>query len=232
MPQFAYTAKDTNGRTVSGTLEYESVTNLIEALRQQGLVILNVKQEHKAVGGISVHFLQKRVRLDDIVLFTRMLATMVDSGIPLVQGLDILHEQIDHPDLKRILLQVKNDVEKGSSFSNALAHHKKAFSPLYISMVRAGESSGSLDEILERLAIYLEKMNNLIKKVKSALIYPALVTVIAIAIVIFMLVVVIPVFKGIYSSFNAELPFATRILLGSQDPPPRSGTTDDRRRQG
>jgi len=217
MPQFVYVAKDPTGKTVDGTLEYESVTSLIEALRSRGLTIVSVNEQGKGSSKLAFKFFAKSVNLDDIVIFTRMLATMVDSGIPLIQGLEILQEQVDNPRLRTVIGQMRGEVEKGASFSSALSHHKKVFSALYISMVKAGESSGTLDEILDRLAAYLEKMSNLIKKVKSSLVYPALVSIIAFAVVVFMFIVVIPVFKGIYESFDATLPAPTAILLAISD---------------
>ncbi|MBI2870261.1 MAG: type II secretion system F family protein, partial [Candidatus Omnitrophica bacterium] len=164
MPQFAYIAKDTEGKTVTGSLEFENVKGLIEALRQQGLVVVNVREDKKGASQTLARFSRGHVSLDELVVFTRMLATMVDSGIPIIQGLEILHEQVDNTHFKNIILLVKTEIEKGSSFSNALSRHKPVFSNLYVSMVRAGESSGTLDEILDRLANYLEKMSNLIKK--------------------------------------------------------------------
>jgi type IV pilus assembly protein PilC len=155
--------------------------------------------------------------LDEIVIFSRQLATMVDSGIPLVQALDILCEQIEKPHFKNIILKVRDDIETGSSLSDAFSKHPAVFSPLYINMVKAGESSGALDDILDRLAAYLEKVNILQRKVKSSLIYPAVVVTMAVIITLVMLLKVIPTFKGIFAMLGGTLPLPTRILIFISD---------------
>ncbi len=209
MPTFKYTAKETTGKTVSGILEYSDKELLIDALRKKDLVIISIEETAKR----RIMSLGGSVKLDEIVIFSRQLATMVDSGIPLVQALDILCEQIETPVFKNILAKVKDDVETGSSLSDALARHPAVFSTLYINMVRAGESSGALDDILDRLAAYLEKSSMLQRKVKSSLVYPAVVISMAILITLVMLIKVIPTFKGIFTMLGGTLPLPTRILI-------------------
>jgi type IV pilus assembly protein PilC len=209
MPTFKYIAKEVTGKTVSGVLEYSDRALLIDALRKKGLVIISIDQTAKRRPMSSAG----RVKLEEIVIFSRQLATMVDSGIPLVQALDILCEQIEKPVFKNILSKVKDDIETGSSLSDALARHPSVFSTLYINMVKAGESSGALDDILDRLAAYLEKANTLQRKVKSSLIYPAVVITMAVLITLVMLLKVIPTFKGIFSMLGGTLPLPTRILI-------------------
>ena len=142
---------------------------------------------------------------------------MVDAGIPLVGALDILGEQIENKTFAAVIIEIRNDVETGSSFSEGLAKHKEVFSQLFINMVKAGESSGMLDEILDRLALYLEKTNSLQRKIKSALVYPAVVSSMALAITLVLLLKVIPVFKGIFAGFGAQLPRPTMILIMISD---------------
>jgi len=142
---------------------------------------------------------------------------MVDAGIPLVNALDILAEQVENASFKQIISKIRDDVETGSSLSEALSKHETIFSKLFISMVRAGESSGMLDEILDRVATYLEKTSNLQRKIKSALVYPAAVTLMAIAITTFLMIKVVPVFKDIYSGFGAKLPTPTHIMMTLSD---------------
>ena len=213
MPTFKYTAKEINGKTVSGVLEYSDKALLIEALRKKDLIIISIEETAKkrpmSMGG--------SVKLEEIVIFSRQLATMVDSGIPLVQALDILCEQIEKPVFRNILAKIKDDIETGSSLSDAFARHPAVFSTLYVNMVRAGESSGALDDILDRLATYLEKSNTLQRKVKSSLIYPAVVVTMAILITLVMLIKVIPTFKGIFVMLGGELPFPTRVLIFVSD---------------
>ncbi|MFH1380702.1 MAG: type II secretion system F family protein, partial [Candidatus Omnitrophota bacterium] len=160
---------------------------------------------------------KKKIKIDDMVIFARQLSTMVNAGIPLVNALDILGEQMENPSFKTLVLSVRDDVETGSSLSEGLAKHKKVFSNLFVNMVKAGESSGMLDEILDRLATYLEKTSSLQKKVKSALVYPAAVTAMALAITAFLMIKVIPVFKEIYSGFGAKLPTPTEVLINISD---------------
>ena len=213
MPTFKYIAKEINGKTVSGVLEYSDKALLIDALRKKDLIIISIEEAAKK-RPISM---SGSVKLEEIVIFSRQLATMVDSGIPLVQALDILCEQIEKPVFRSILAKIKDDIETGSSLSDAFARHPAVFSTLYVNMVRAGESSGALDDILDRLATYLEKSNMLQRKVKSSLIYPAVVVTMAILITLVMLLKVIPTFKGIFAMLGGELPFPTRVLIFVSD---------------
>ena len=209
MPTFKYIAKETTGKTVTGILEYSDKELLIDALRKKGLIIISIEETAKKK---AMSFWDS-VKLEEVVIFSRQLATMVDSGIPLVQALDILCEQIEKPVFRNILVKVKDDIETGSSLSDALARHPEVFSTLYINMVRAGESSGALDDILDRLAAYLEKSSMLQRKVKSSLVYPTVVITMAMLITLVMLLKVIPTFKGIFSMLGGTLPLPTRILI-------------------
>jgi type IV pilus assembly protein PilC len=213
MPTFKYIAKEITGKTVSGVLEYSDKSLLIDALRKKDLIIISVEETTKK----RPMYLRGTVKLEEIVIFSRQLATMVDSGIPLVQALDILCEQIEKPVFKNIMTKVKDDIETGSSLSDALARHPAVFSTLYVNMVKAGESSGALDDILDRLASYLEKSSTLQRKVKASLVYPAVVITMAILITLVMLLKVIPTFKGIFSMLGGTLPLPTRILIFISD---------------
>jgi len=213
MPTFKYIAKEITGKTVSGVLEYSDKALLVEALRKKDLIIISIEETAKR----RPVFSGGNVKLEEIVIFSRQLATMVDSGIPLVQALDILCEQIEKPVFKNIMAKIKDDIETGSSLSDALARHPGIFSTLYVNMVRAGESSGALDDILDRLATYLEKTNTLQRKVKSSLVYPAVVITMAMLITLVMLLKVIPTFKGIFAMLGGELPLPTRILIFVSD---------------
>jgi len=209
MPTFEYVAKDMQGRTMKGTLELSSRAVLMQTLRERALVLisLNEQADQKLVRS------RKTVKLEEMVVFSRQLATMIESGIPLVQSLEVLGSQVQSKDFCQIIQQVRDDVETGSSLSEALLRHPKAFSELYVSMVQAGESSGQLDEIFDRLATYLEKTNALRRKVQASLIYPALVTIVAALITTGLLVFVIPQFKDIFESLGGELPAPTQFLL-------------------
>ena len=218
MARFKYVAKDKNGKTLKGIVEALAKEGAVLSLREKELIIVSL-QEEKGKTFFAGLFSPKRqkVKIDDLVIFSRQLATMVDAGIPLVYALDILAEQIEKPSFKYVISKVHDDVETGSSLSDALAKYPMVFSNLFINMVRAGESSGMLDEILDRVASYLEKTSSLQKKVKSALVYPTAVTVMALGITVFLLVRVIPVFKDIYSGFGAQLPVPTQVIITISD---------------
>ncbi|NQU95399.1 MAG: type II secretion system F family protein [Candidatus Omnitrophica bacterium] len=218
MARFKYVVKDKDGKTVKGTVEAQAKEGAVLSLREKDLIIVSLQEEKGGARSLGLFFPKRqKVKIDDLVIFSRQLATMVDAGIPLVSALDILAEQIEKPSLKYVISKVHDDVETGSSLSEALSKYTNIFSNLFVNMVRAGESSGMLDEILDRLATYLEKTSSLQKKVKSALVYPAAVTTMAIGITVFLLVKVIPVFKDIYSGFGAQLPTPTMVILSISD---------------
>ena len=211
---FKYVAKDRDGKNETGTLDADDRNSAIAMLRKKDLIIISLDQSSRRPA-FSMPFIsgKKKIKIEDLVIFSRQLATMVDAGIPLVGALDILGEQIENKTFAAVIVDIRNDVETGSSFSEGLAKHKEVFSQLFINMVRAGETSGMLDEILDRLALYLEKTSSLQRKIKSALVYPAVVSSMAMAITLLLLLKVIPVFKGIFEGFGAQLPRPTMILI-------------------
>lgn len=221
MPQFEYVVRDKEGKTLSGRREAGDTNNMVSSLRQEGYLIIRV-MEVKAKGGLfSKDRLRAtrggRVKLDDIVVFSRQLATMVEAGVPLVQSLSILAEQVENSNLQKAIFMVRDDVESGKSLSEAIDKHRKIFSNLFVSMVRAGESSGRLEEILDRLSTYIEKTSMLQKKIRSALVYPAVVSIMAVLITFGMMTYVIPQFANIFVSLNAPLPGMTRLLISVSD---------------
>lgn len=211
MPQFRYEAKDNKGNPVSGVIEAQDNQEAVSLLHKREITIISLALEKKRA------FKARRVKLDDLVIFSRQLATMVDSGISLVQSLSILSEQSDNATLSTTTLYLKKDIESGFSFCNALAKHPQVFSDLYINMAKAGETSGKLDEILDRLASYLEKASALQRKVRSSLIYPAVVISLALIITIVLLVKVVPIFKNIFDTLGGTLPLPTQILINISD---------------
>ncbi|MBL7155570.1 MAG: type II secretion system F family protein [Candidatus Omnitrophica bacterium] len=219
MAKFKYTVKDTAGKTLKGTLEADSRNTAVQSLREKGFFIISLEEEKSAVFSLGIFKGKKgqRVKIDDLVIFSRQLATMVDAGIPLVNALDILAEQTENMSFKQVVSRIRDDVETGSSLSEALSKHAGVFSGLFINLVKAGESSGMLDEILDRVAMYLEKTSSLQRKIKAALVYPAAVTIMAIAITVFLMIKVVPVFKDIYSGFGATLPLPTQIMINVSD---------------
>jgi len=217
MALYKYVAKNASGQTVTGVLDAPDRNLLIGKLREKDLVIVSIAEAKETVRQRGAFLSRKSITIDDMVIFSRQLATMVDAGIPLVGALDILGEQMENKTFSDIILKVRDNVETGSSLSEAFSRHPRVFSGLFVNMVKAGESSGMLDDILDRIATYLEKTSALQKKVKSALIYPAVITVMAIVITIILLVKVIPVFKDIFAGFGAALPRPTLILISVSD---------------
>ncbi|MBU4375897.1 MAG: type II secretion system F family protein [Candidatus Omnitrophica bacterium] len=217
MALYKYVAKNTSGQTVTGVLDAPDRALLIGKLREKDLVIVSIAEAKTSITQQGGFFQRRSVNIDDMVIFSRQLATMVDAGIPLVGALDILGEQMENKTFSEVILNVRDNVETGSSLSEALSKYPKTFSTLFVNMVKAGESSGMLDEILDRVATYLEKTSILQRKIKSALIYPAVITFMAIVITIILLVKVIPVFKDIFAGFGAALPRPTQVLIDLSD---------------
>lgn len=214
MPNFNYIAKDQNGNKITGIVEANDQTAAGVILHNRNLIIISITpKKTSALKG----FTTKRVKPDDVAIFSRQLATMVSSGIPLAQALSILNEQIENPSLNQIVLNIRQQIEEGKNFFEALSRHPKAFSNLYINMVKAGEASGMLNDILERLAGYLEKSISLKRKIVFSLVYPGVVISMAIAITIFLLIFVVPKFKSIFSVLGGTLPLPTQILLFVSD---------------
>ena len=213
MSNYHYTAKDKNGHPVIGMLEGASESEVAEILHKKDLVVISIEQTKRK----AVRHKDKVVKSDDLVIFSRQLATMIDAGIPLVQSLGILGEQIDNRDLKKVVITVRQDIEAGMNFCDALSKHPKVFSELFINMARAGEASGMLDEVLDRLASYLEKTSALNRKIRSSLVYPAVVVTMAAIITAVLLLKVVPTFKGIFEILGGQLPLPTRILIGASD---------------
>ncbi|MBW2716927.1 MAG: type II secretion system F family protein, partial [Deltaproteobacteria bacterium] len=164
---------------------------------------------------LSEHFgfLKQPIKTKDLVIFTRQFATMIDAGLPLVQCLKILGDQQENPTFKTIIDEVRNDVEQGSTFADALSKHPKPFDSLFCNLVAAGEIGGILDTILNRLASYLEKADKLARKVKGAMVYPATVTVVAIGVIVLLLVKVIPTFEKMFADFGSDLPGPTQLVV-------------------
>ena len=211
MPIFAYTARETaTGREIRNSVEAATEQAAIAQLLNRNLLVVEIKEKMAKRGQTK----GGKVSLADLVVFTRQLATMIDAGITIVQGLQALADQTPNKVMRDTIRDICSRVEAGESFSEALARHPKAFNRLYVAMVGAGEKGGLLAEILARLATYLENMDRLRKKVKMALMYPTTVTVVAIGITIFLLVKVIPTFQDVYSGFGAKLPAPTEFLIG------------------
>jgi type IV pilus assembly protein PilC len=207
MTAFMYTARDAQGVLKSATLEAANREEAISQLKKQRLNVIKIdEQTKKKKGG--------KVGMRDIVIFTRQFSTMINSGLPLVQAMGILAEQSENPNLREITKQVVFDVESGNTVADALRKHPTAFSELYVNMVAAGEAGGILDTILMRLAVFMEKNDALIRKVKGAMIYPGVIMTVAGGAIIVLLVFVIPTFQRMFAEVGIPLPLPTRIVIG------------------
>lgn len=214
MPTFAWTGRSRDGKATKGTMEAASESAVVASLRRQGIQANKVKAAGKGLNAeINIGFLQPKITMKDIVVFTRQFATMIDAGLPLVQCLEILSSQQENKTFKDVLVKVKEDVESGSTFADALKKHPKAFSELYVNLVAAGEVGGILDTILNRLAAYIEKAMKLRKKVKSAMTYPTTIVGIAVIVIAVILVFVIPTFAKMFEDFGSALPMPTQIVI-------------------
>ncbi|MCC6245316.1 MAG: type II secretion system F family protein [Gemmatimonadaceae bacterium] len=209
MPTFAYTARNSTGDLRSATIDAPSRDEAVSQLRRQRLTIIKVDEAKatpkKKVGSVSMR---------DIVIFTRQFSTMINAGLPLVQALDILARQSENKALAAVVREVVFDVESGNTVADAMKKHPKAFSDLYTNMVAAGEAGGILDTILNRLAIFMEKNDALVRKVKGAMIYPTVIMAVAGLCVVILLWKVIPVFASMFGSVGMTLPLPTRIVIG------------------
>lgn len=210
MPSFEWKGRDRGGRPQGGVLVADSKDAVLAVLRRQQIVPITVKEKGKE---IALPKLRRGINEKTLAIFTRQFSVMIDAGLPLVQCLQILGEQQDNKAFQRIVLQVREDVESGSSLANAMKKHPQAFNELYVNMVAAGEAGGILDTILQRLATYIEKAARLKAQVKSAMIYPIAVISIAMLVVYIILWKVIPVFGALFTSLGAELPLPTRIVV-------------------
>jgi type IV pilus assembly protein PilC len=210
MPVFTYSARTVSGELQRDVIDVPTQADVVAYLRSQKLIPVSVREKPKSV---TLSF-GNRVKTRDIVIMTRQFATMINAGLPLVQALDILTKQADNKVLKAAIQDVLSDVESGNTLADALREHPKVFTPLYVNMVAAGETGGILDTILLRLATFLEKNEALARKVKGAMIYPAVISVVAAIAIVVLLLFVIPTFESMFASFNQTLPLPTRIVIG------------------
>jgi general secretion pathway protein F len=221
MAVFAYKGLDARGKKVEGVRDAESPKALRLLLRRDGVLVTEVLEESKArkkqAREIDLKRLLRRVSALDVAVATRQLATLLRSGIPLVEALTALIDQLEQPDLKLAFTQTRDRVNEGTSLAEALRQHPKIFSNLYVSMVQAGEASGTLDAVLGRLAEFLEAQSKLSNKVVGALAYPAFMVLMGFGVVAMMMIVVVPKVTGIFESFNAVLPWYTQVLIFVSD---------------
>lgn len=216
MPTFVYEARDPSGQLRKDTIEAANLRAATQRLQEQRMTVIQIKAKAAGAGADGLAGLLSRMKKVDeqaLTVFSRQFATMINAGLAMVRCLDILSEQTEDKKLRDTLIQVRRDVEGGSTLSNSLAKHPQVFSMLYISMVKAGEMGGVLDEVLERLAGFMEKDFALKKKVKSALTYPVVILLMASGIVFFLVTYILPTFVALFEGMSLALPLPTQILI-------------------
>lgn len=215
MPIFKYTAKNKRGETIKGKVEAISKMQAVSTLFSRNLFVIDVSSLGQESGFLS-KFMKPKVKFNELVNFTRQLATMINAGLPLANALSILEEESES-EMGKLTANLLKDVESGLSFSDALQKYPDTFSRIYAQLVKAGEAGGVLDEVLERLAITLEKDKDFKAKTKSAMIYPVIILIAMIVVVVVMMVAVIPKLTEMYDDFGAELPSLTKVFIGISD---------------
>ncbi|BAO81498.1 type II secretory pathway, component PulF [Serpentinimonas raichei] len=206
---FEWEGKDRNGKPVRGEVRAAGENQVQATLRRQGVLVQKVKKRRTAS--------TKRIKPKDIAIFTRQLATMMKAGVPLLQSFDIVGRGNPNPSVNKLLNQIRTDVETGTSLSAAFRKHPMYFNALYCNLVEAGEAAGILEDLLDRLASYMEKTEAIKSKVKSALMYPTAVVVVAFIVVVVIMIFVIPAFEEVFSSFGADLPAPTMLVIAISD---------------
>ncbi|MDW8052174.1 MAG: type II secretion system F family protein [Armatimonadota bacterium] len=217
MPLFSYEAVDSKGRTLKGTVEADTEQLVLSKLHEQGLHVVRIEPQRERIQLLSRFRRAQKPKLQALVFFTRQFATMIDAGIPILRCLDILYTQTKDPALKQAIDGVRKDVKAGMALNEAMEKHPRVFSELFVSMVRAAEVAGILDQILDRLATFLEKDLEVRQKLKSAMMYPVMVLVFSLLMLVAIFVFVLPKFKEIFASMNVEMPAMTQMLFRISD---------------
>ena len=207
---YLYEGIDSRGTKIKGELEATSLALAKANLRQTGV---NTKKIKRKVDSIFSRGMKEKIASSDITAFARQMATMLNAGVPLVQSLDIVSKGTDNPSVKELVVNIKNDIEAGRNFSDALKRHPKYFESLFCNLIHAGEASGSLEKMLIRIAAYREKTETLIRKIKKALYYPTAVVIVAIVVTVILLLFVVPQFQTLFKSFGADLPAFTKMVI-------------------
>ncbi|MEN2995142.1 MAG: type II secretion system F family protein [Thermodesulfovibrio sp.] len=215
---FIWKGRTEEGALVTGETEAENEAELLLSLRKRGIIPRYIKEKEE-----KKFFSLGRVSQKDILFFTRQFATLFASGVPVVQAFDALIDQIKNKTFKKIIIQIRNDIEKGSSLADSMRRHPRVFSPLFINMVRAGEEGGMLDKVLQRMADYFEKMMKLRRKIIGAMIYPSLVVAVAVVVVAIIMIFVIPTFAKLFAEMGVDLPLPTKITIAMSNFMAKSG---------
>ncbi|MGX1899974.1 type II secretion system F family protein [Thermolongibacillus altinsuensis] len=216
MPQFRYEGRDMRGRKRRGTITSVSKREAILKLREQGIKVIDLREVPQTLLTKEITF-GRPVKLQHFVIYLRQFATLLKAGVTVVDATRILAKQTDSKALKKVLIDIEEQLREGNPLSAAMAKHKQIFPPIVVNMIRAGEAGGNMDETLERLADHFEKVHRTRQKIVSALAYPIVVGLIAVVVVIFLLVGVVPTFVAMFADFNAELPAITKFVLKASE---------------
>lgn len=214
MPNFKYRGKNIKGETLKGKLEAGSEKEAILLLRRQNIYPIEIKKESIANKEISFSIFQK-VKIKDLAVFCRQFHAILDAGISVLESLDILRNQTENKKLRDAIDDIYEEVQKGKSLSSAMANYKSIFPEILINMIETGEVSGQLDVVLERMAVHFEKENKINQKIQGAMVYPAIISIVALLVVWFLMTFVLPNFVDMFKGFGITLPLPTRILLGT-----------------
>jgi len=217
MTKFAWEGKNRGGGAVAGEMEAPNEAFVLAQLRREQIAPLKIRKKGAALTITLPWKAEKKVTGKELAVFTRQFATMIDAGLPLVQCLDILGAQQGNATFKKVILKIKEDVESGSTFADALSRHPKVFDSLFVNLVAAGEVGGILDTILNRLADDIEKSMKLAKKIKGAMVYPSTILAVAVVVTVVLLVYVIPIFAKMFADFGQALPGPTQFVLAISD---------------
>ncbi len=217
MSTYRYKAKALNGTSVTGTLEADGRDAAFSQLLARRLVVLNIEEAKaattSATSAWTLPLRSQKVRADSLIFFTYQLAAMLSAGLPIVRSLTVLEEEMAEPYFRHVLKTIRGDIESGEGFSASLAKFPKVFNKVYVNLVAAGEQSGNLDDVLKRLAQYMDNILRLMRKIRSALAYPCVLVLVTVAVVTLLMVKVIPVFEDVYSGANVELPAPTQLVI-------------------
>ena len=214
-PEFKYEAKNKKGDKTEGVTEAEDSSQVVRKLKNQGYYITSLKEKKSSKDLSEIFNLQKKVKLSDLTMFTQQFSVMIDAGVSLVESLQIMRKQLEHPRLKEVITTIQEDVETGSSLSEAMDEHSDVFPRLYRQLIKAGETGGVLDTVLNQLTEHYRRQDELMNTIKSSLYYPLTILVVAVAVVMFLVVKVVPTFVSMFADLGAQLPLPTRMLLAT-----------------
>lgn len=213
-PEFEYVAKNKSGDKIEGSLEADSSSTVVKKLKDRGYFVTSLEKQKEKIDIMDYFNFNKRVTISDLAVFSQQFSVMINAGVSLVEALEIMQKQLDHPRLKEVIRMVQEDVETGASLAEAMGEYPDVFPRLYRQLIKAGETGGVLDKVLQKLTDHYERQDELMSMIKSSLYYPAAIMLVAAAVVIFLVVKIVPTFVSMFSGFGSKLPLPTRLLLG------------------